>query len=448
MAAVLICGLGYGDEGKGTITEYVAQRYKARWVIRFSGGAQAAHNVHLKDGTHHTFSQWGSATFQGVPTMLSRFMFVNPISMMSEARALIDKGVEPWGLMHIERGAPITTPFHVAANRLTEMLKGDKKDGSCGMGIGETALDLLQGNSIFIEDLGDRKKLRIKLSDMQARKAEQIEATFGNFHKTKTQAIWREWDILRSSKTVDQIVELYQDFFWRPTIEPREWWQSTLKENPMMVFEGAQGVLLDESYGWFPYNTWTNTTFSNAYELLADGDKQEVCRLGVTRAHMTRHGVGPFVSEYKKPEGYTDDNQTNEWQDGFRYGMFDVVALRYAIEVLGGIDFLAVTHLDQVQGPYFSACTAYQLPTYDLCALHPLKTPDLEEQRKLTQLLLQADPMIETFAEHVDPVETIQDLMPPGAIVAIKSYGRTLEDKISVPAFPLFSSTLLSDRHA
>src|SRR5579864_7866772 len=89
----LVQGLGYGDEGKGSIVDYLVRQEKAPLVVRFNGGAQAAHNVVTDDGRHHTFTQFGSGTFAGARTFLSRFMIVNPFTLLTEAKALEQKGV-------------------------------------------------------------------------------------------------------------------------------------------------------------------------------------------------------------------------------------------------------------------------------------------------------------------------------------------------------------------
>lgn len=116
-----------------------------------------------------------------------------------------------------------------------------------------------------------------------------------------------------------------------------------------VVFEGAQGVLLDEWHGFHPYTTWSTTTFANAEALLAESGRScPARRLGVVRAYTTRHGPGPHMTEDRElaallPEPH---NGTGAWQGAFRVGHFDAVAHAYAVEVCGGVDALALTHLD------------------------------------------------------------------------------------------------------
>ena len=150
---VIVVDLGYGDAGKGTVVDWLCSRPGSgtrapglglpgsRTVVRFNGGAQAAHNVVTPDGRHHTFAQFGSGTFTpGVRTHLSRFMLVDPLALAAEAAHLAAAGVaDALDRLTVDRDALLTTPYHRAANRARELARGAGRHGSCGMGIGETA---------------------------------------------------------------------------------------------------------------------------------------------------------------------------------------------------------------------------------------------------------------------------------------------------------------------
>ena len=140
----VVCGLGFGDEGKGSVTDFLCSsrsRDPAHAVVRFNGGGQAGHNVVTADGRHHTFAQFGSGSFTpGVRTHLSRFMLVDPLALAAEAAHLIAAGVPgALGRLTVDRDARLVTPYHQAANRARELARGRDRHGSCGMGIGETA---------------------------------------------------------------------------------------------------------------------------------------------------------------------------------------------------------------------------------------------------------------------------------------------------------------------
>ena len=146
---VIVVDLGYGDAGKGGIVDWLCSRPAAlgaagrpfHAVVRFNGGAQAAHHVLSPGGRAHAFAQFGSGTFSaGVRTYLSRFMLVDPLAMIAEAAHLAELGVPgPYELVTVDREALLTTPYHQAANQAREAARGDGRHGSCGMGIGETA---------------------------------------------------------------------------------------------------------------------------------------------------------------------------------------------------------------------------------------------------------------------------------------------------------------------
>jgi len=191
------------------------------------------------------------------------------------------------------------------------------------------------------------------------------------------------------------------------------------------VFEGAQGVLLDEWRGFHPYTTWSTTTFANAEQLLAEAG-QTGFRLGVTRCYLTRHGPGPFVTEdpgLALPEPH---NCHNRWQGAFRTGHFDAVALRYAIEVTGGIDAIALTHLDTAERqPGLRICRSCQSQRRTLTRLAPSPARDLGYQAQLTRLLQTARPVY----SHPDGNWAAIVEQETGTPVVLRSYGPTAADK-------------------
>ncbi len=196
-----------------------------------------------------------------------------------------------------------------------------------------------------------------------------------------------------------------------------------LRRGPV-VFEGAQGVLLDEWRGFHPYTTWSTTTFANAETLLAEAGQTAV-RLGVVRAYMTRHGPGPFVTEDPGLELPEPHNRRGPWQGAFRTGHFNAVAFRYAVEVAGGVDALAVTHVDTAARQPVRLCRGYQVDGQRLDRLPPGPERDLGYQERLTGMLLRARP------EYEDPggnwPGVIEGVL--GAPVAVVSAGPAAADK-------------------
>ena len=143
--AVVVVDLGYGDAGKGGITDFLTGEMGAKMICRFNGGGQAGHHVVTPDGRQHTFSQFGSGMFvPGVRTVLSKYTLVSPLAMLAEAEHLASVGVpDALSRTFIDENALIVTPYHRALNQLRETLRGSGRHGSCGMGIGETVSDCL-----------------------------------------------------------------------------------------------------------------------------------------------------------------------------------------------------------------------------------------------------------------------------------------------------------------
>src|ERR1700683_294605 len=179
----IVCGLGFGDEGKGAVTDYLCSQDSAdpaHAVVRFNGGAQAAHNVVTADGRHHTFAQFGSgSSTPGVRTHLSRFMLVDPLALAAESAHLASVGVgDALGRLSIDRDALLTTPYHRAANRAREKARGQDRHGSCGMGIGETARYALEnpGDAPRAADCSAPRTLARQLARLRDRLAAHLGA--------------------------------------------------------------------------------------------------------------------------------------------------------------------------------------------------------------------------------------------------------------------------------
>jgi len=353
MATVdVVVGLAFGDEGKGTVTEAIAHQRGVKLVVRFNGGAQMAHHVVLPDGREHCFSQWGSGTFHGARSFLSRFVLVNPIAALSEARHLERVEVtEPLRLLYVDRDAVITTPFHVAANRLRELARGDRRHGSCGMGIGETVDDILRMHDVIHAGLlDDKDELRKHLKACQERKRAEI---IPLLHEVSLQSAWpatQELAMLEDPDAVDDVMALYGRFADPVTLVDRTFLAREVEEHGHIIFEGAQGVLLDQDFGFQPHTTWSKCTLANANALLADSQPELVRNLGVMRTFFTRHGAGPLPTESSDMAQWIadDHNAYGPWQGSFRVGAFDIGLARYALMCATGIDGLVLTHMDKV----------------------------------------------------------------------------------------------------
>jgi adenylosuccinate synthase len=345
----LVAGLAYGDEGKGATVDYLVRKHGLGVVVRYNGGCQAAHNVVLEDGRHHTFSQFGSGMLvPGCQTYLSQYMLINPVSMLNEAKHLAELGVadalaNTW--VHVD--ALIVTPFHRAANRLIEWSRGDRAHGSCGLGIGMTrALHLTRKISLSVRHLlGAHETARPRL---QAIKDACFLAARGAKYLPRTEADIQEMSILTSDSIIAYLAEVYKDWASRVVTVWSDPLRNWLQKGTGVVFEGAQGLLLDESLGQPPHNTWTDTTFGNADKILCDANYSgNPIRIGCLRTYMTRHGAGPFDTEsntLKKslPEPHNSDDS---FQGKFRVGYMNFPFIKWAASQLR-IDEIALSHMD------------------------------------------------------------------------------------------------------
>ncbi len=272
MKIIANVGLGFGDEGKGLATDYLAKHYGADTVIRYSGGCQAAHNVKYR-GNWHTFSQFGAATLRGARTHLHEAVIIDPLAMLNEAEHLKELGVSnPFGGLTIHPRCLVTTPMHAAVNRHREIARGEDRHGSCGMGIGEARSYHLQygEDAIFAEDIAESALLSQKLLLYYDRNADILPEAWE--YETSRLTL----DLFRQTGHLLKLVEI-------PAFR-------------IAIAEGSQGVLLDEWNGFNPWTTWSTVTLDHACDL-ADEVGAELETIGVMRYLMTRHGPGPFPTE-------------------------------------------------------------------------------------------------------------------------------------------------------
>ncbi len=415
--ANIVIGLGFGDEGKGTIVDYLARETNASTVIRFNGGAQAAHAVVLPDGRYHVFNQFGAGTLDGCQTFLSKYVMVNPIYLMQEAKALNENfGIIANELMFVDPQCLVLTPIHIAMNRVREQARKNNGNphGTCAHGIGECMSYYLNDpkEAIYVDDL--------KYSDVLVSKLMSLHYKYMLFAKKHGIEV-TDINDQRTYDALDAMMDQYKQFLKDVTIATALDKQHIFEDT--IVMEGAQGVLLDEWYGFHPYTTWSTTTFKNAMHLLREHKfSGYVTKVGVTRAYMTRHGHGPFPSEeLVAPDTF---NSMNDWQGAFRSGWMDTLLLNYASRVCGGMDMLAVTCLDRLKE--YKLCSSYQFGSDEVKILQTSEFPDLDFQTQLTTF-------ISTCEANIRPVDQgellrmmVQETHTP---IGITSHGPSFKQK-------------------
>lgn len=408
----IVVGLGFGDEAKGATVDHLCasgrdggERVGA--VVRFSGGAQAAHNV-VAGGVQHTFRQFGSGTLAGVETYLARSTLVSPEALAVEAESLAALGIpDPLGLVSVSPDALVVTPVHRAANRAREDQRGDDRHGSCGLGIGETqAYALERGDlALRVRDCLSPEVVRSKLVELTAFYAPLLEGSAHDVPSVREMAV----DLLEFARAV--------------ATAPDAAYLRAAATRGSLVFEGSQGVLLDEWRGFHPHTTWSTTTPQVAQALLAEAGLTRGEVWGATRAYATRHGAGPFPTEDPSLAVAEPHNGFGEYQGGWRVGHLDLVLLDYAARVCrrhGGLDRVAVSHLDVAAGA--GVARRYR----DTAALPLGGFRDLAHQEALTALLLDADPVIEDLSGDIAQLIAATVRAPLGAT----AYGPERGDRV------------------
>lgn len=309
-----VIGGQFGDEGKGLITDYLSAGPDTL-VVRFNGGAQAGHTVVTPDGRRHVFHQFGSGSFNGSPTFLSRFFLVNPMFFGQELAELEALGVTP--TVFVDPDSMVTTPYDVMLNQAAEAQRGNARHGSCGLGINET-VERSQ-HSMYRLRVGDLANVRLaplKLINIRdfyvPQRARELGLPLDSLPHLEDEGV------------LDRFLEDCRELVSRCFIGR---WES-LRWDGDIVFEGAQGLKLDQGHANFPHVTRSNTGVQNVLDLMRDARIQEPLEAYfLTRTYVTRHGAGPLAWETKQPpySAIVDlTNVPNPHQGALRFGLFDV----------------------------------------------------------------------------------------------------------------------------
>lgn len=354
--AYAVIGAGYGDEGKGLLTDALAHALGPETVvIRHNGGAQAGHTVTLPNGRSHVFHHVGSGSLTGASTYLSRHFVSNPIVLAEEIAALGRLGIVP-RIAADERGL-LTTPWDMMINQFVEEARGGARHGSCGLGFGETIERGL--NPAFATDLamlrGDLGRLRDRFDRIRR---EWVPARLTRLGHPS--AFLRHRDLILSEEGLERAVALAVGMLGHVDLVGRA--AQAVPPDAPIVFEGAQGLMLDQSRGAFPHVTRSNTGLANALDVTAELGLGRLEAIYATRAYVTRHGAGPLAHEQAGPpsERFSDPtNRPNPWQGRLRFGWLDLDVLARTIRAdladarehpTAVAPRLAMTCLDQFDG--------------------------------------------------------------------------------------------------
>lgn len=325
MSNHIVIGANFGDEGKGLITDYLSSKLNDNIVIRFNGGAQAAHTVEHYD-RRHVFHHIGSGTLRGSATFLSHYFIVNPRVFNQEIISVPEDNVR----VYAHRSAMLTTPYDWLLNQRVESHRGKQQHGTTGMGINETVSRIFSSH----EDKtpGD------------ATRGEQMQTTLADIYnikllRAKLNNIKEIW-VPKRAKLLGINPEYIQSYNVDDYISDCELMSkfiipvsnyNVLKYYKNRVFEGAQGLLLDEFHYFYPHVTRSRTGINNATEILRTIGEKEAETHYVTRSYLTRHGNGPLPleGEIDEKEDYT--NRPNKHQHELRFAPLDLELLKESI---------------------------------------------------------------------------------------------------------------------
>ena len=348
MRNVVVIGAQWGDEGKGKIVDWLSER--ADVVVRFQGGHNAGHTLVVGDKTYK-LSLLPSGIVRQKMSVIGSGVVVDPQALLDEIKVVTDQGVNisPETLI-LADNASLILDIHRRIDKAREVIRGEKKIGTTGRGIGPAYEDKVARRAIRVSDLNDPDDLLLKLKEQFSyhniflREAgEEIASVEEAYEYLQNLAP----DILKFAQPV-----------WRRLDEFRHM-------DKRILFEGAQGVMLDVDHGTYPYVTSSNTIAGQAATGSGTGPTTIGYVLGITKAYTTRVGSGPFPSELTDSIGQTLGERGHEFGvvtgRKRRCGWFDAVMVRQAIKT-SGITGIALTKLDVLDGfDELRVCDSYEL---------------------------------------------------------------------------------------
>ncbi|KGI77350.1 adenylosuccinate synthase [Oleiagrimonas soli] len=346
--SVVILGAQWGDEGKGKIVDLLTERVGA--VARFQGGHNAGHTLVI-DGKKTVLHLIPSGILRkGVKCLIGNGVVLSPAALKSEIEELEGNGVEVRSRLKISPATPLIMPYHIALDQAREKAAGGKAIGTTGRGIGPAYEDKVARRSIRVADLMYPSELPEKI---------KTAVEYYNFVLTQ----WLKAEPVDEAKVLEDALEWGE--YLRPMIDDVATVLHDLRaEGGNILYEGAQGALLDIDHGTYPYVTSSNTTIGGALAGTGVGACDIDYVLGICKAYATRVGGGPFPTELHDEVGKTIGKVGNEFGASTgrprRCGWIDLVALKRAVQI-NAINGLAITKLDVLDSvDTIKVCIAYE----------------------------------------------------------------------------------------
>ncbi|HNW62275.1 MAG TPA: adenylosuccinate synthase [Piscinibacter sp.] len=353
---VVVVGTQWGDEGKGKVVDWLTDH--AEVVVRFQGGHNAGHTLVIK-GVKTALQLIPSGIMRdGVVCCIGNGVVVDPTHLLAEIERLEGIGLEVRSRLFVSESCPLILPFHVEVDRAREALRetsGAGKIGTTGKGIGPAYEDKVARRALRVQDLKHPQRFADKLRELLA----LHNVALGGYLKSKPLEFQPIFD--HAMKVAEQLKPMMADVgYMLHTIN---------KRGGNILFEGAQGTLLDIDHGTYPYVTSSNCVAGNAAAGSGVGPDMLHYILGITKAYTTRVGSGPFPTELPMDEpGTVGHHLSTVGQERGtvtgrprRCGWLDAAALKRAI-IINGVSGLCITKLDVLDGlPEIKVCVGYEL---------------------------------------------------------------------------------------
>ena len=349
MANVVVVGSQWGDEGKGKIVDWLSER--ADVVVRFQGGHNAGHTLVVGGVTYKLSLLPSGVVRPGKLSIIGNGVVVDPWALIEEIERLAELGLEvtPDNLK-IADNAALILPLHGAVDRAREVARGRDRIGTTGRGIGPAYEDKVGRRAVRLCDLADREAL--------SRQVDSLLVHHNALLRGLGQPEFDREELIAGLLEIAPRVLPYADRVWQLLATAR-------REDRRVLFEGAQGAMLDVDHGTYPFVTSSNTVAGQAAAGAGAAVGTLDYVLGITKAYTTRVGSGPFPTELEDQTGQLLGERGREFGTVTgrrrRCGWFDAVLVRQAIKV-SGIDGIALTKLDVLDGlPQLKVCSGYRI---------------------------------------------------------------------------------------
>lgn len=363
---VVVLGTQWGDEGKGKVVDLLTER--AKYVVRYQGGHNAGHTLVINGEKTVLHLIPSGILRENVVSIIANGVVLSPEALMKEMGELEARGIPVRERMLISEVCPLILAYHVAMDVAREKARGAKAIGTTGRGIGPAYEDKVARRALRVGDLFNKDTFAAKLKEV---------VDYYNFQLVH----YYQADAVDYQTVLDDILAV-ADVLTAMVVDVSELLDSARKRGDLMMFEGAQGTLLDIDHGTYPYVTSSNTTAGVATTGSGLGPRYVDYVLGIVKAYSTRVGAGPFPTELFDDTGEFLCAKGNEFGATTgrrrRTGWLDAVAVRRSVQI-NSLSGFCLTKLDVLDGlQEVKICTAYRLPDGRVVESTPLAAENWE----------------------------------------------------------------------